>query len=191
MGLGDQFIQIAQQSYAKDAILTTDYTANYITKGNGFQIHKRVTISGNQTLYITLDATATAASGMYLYSLPVVIAPNQGNIFVDTYNVPSYTGGTVFATPINLNELSPIASLSVAKIGITTSGTITNLREYSIGAPLTNQSSGGGAPPIGIAKILDNRKPIIVKIMNQETATVILDFNFAWFEIPPYVPIGG
>jgi hypothetical protein len=43
--------------------------------------------------------------------------------------------------------------------------------------------------PIGISKILDNRKPIIAKIMNQENSVLTLDFNFVWFEIPPYVPI--
>jgi len=189
MGLGDSFVKVAQQAYAGDAVLTTDYTANYTTKGVGFQVHKRITISGNQTLYVVLDALATAASGMFLYSLPIMISPNQGNIFVDTYNVDSYTGGTSLGTPININELSSIKALSFIKSGVTVSGTITNLREYTIGAPLTNQSSGGGVMPIGISKILDNRKPIIAKIMNQENSVLTLDFNFVWFEIPPYVPI--
>ena len=152
-------------------------------------MHKRITVSGSQTIYVVMDATATAASGMFLYSLPIGILPNQGNIFVDTYTADSYSGGVSLGAPINLNERSSITSLSTIYKGATVSGTISNLREYSIGSPSTNQSSGGGGNIIGVPKLLNNAKPIVMKVMNQETTTVILDFNFVWFEITPYVPL--
>jgi len=181
MGIGDHLVHLDQDSYSKDAVLTTSYADDYITRGKGFQVQKRVTLSGSQTLYIEFNTAL--ASGLMVYSLPMNITPNQGNVFLDTYNVDSTTGGSVYTVPLNLNALSDNQSVVTIKYGITTSGTITNLREYSFGAPLTNQSSGGGTTAGDSPKILDNTKPLILKLMNQETETVVLDVNAVWYEI--------
>ena len=110
------------------------------------------------------------------------MSTNLGNVFVDTYNADSSTGGTLL-TANNMNGLSAVTPLTTVKTGVSPTGTITALREYSVGTIKTVQSGGGGSAPQAFPKVLNNLKPLYLKLVNQETSTVTVDLGFVWFEI--------
>ena len=171
----------SQTSYTDDAVLTTTYADDFITKGNGFQIKKRIDLTAGQTIYLEFDITK--AVGKTVYSLPLRMSTGGGMVYVDSYNADSSTGGTTLATPNNLNGKSSTAALTTVKTGVTVTGTATNVREYVVGILSTKQSSGGGQGGVDVPKILDNSKPLYFKIENTESAAVVLDFEFVWYEI--------
>ena len=171
----------SQASFTKDAIIATTYADDYITKGNAFQVKKRIALASGQELY--LEFNIALAVGKMVYSLPIKLSTGGGLVFVDTYNATSSTGGTTLATPINLNGLSSAAAQTTVKTGVTVSGTASNVREYIVGTISTNQSSGGGSAESDTPKILDNSNPLYIKLANQESAIVYVDLGFIWYEI--------
>lgn len=171
---------IFQTSYTKDGLLTTTYADDYVTRGKGFELQRRITLTSGQTLY--LEFNIALAVGKLVYSLPIRASTNIGTVFLDTYLADSSTGGTAMSVN-NLNGLSSTVPLTTVKTGVTPSGTPTKLREYSIGAAKTNQSSGGGTGSAVFPKVLDNTKPLYFKFVNQETVTVTVDLGFVWYEI--------
>lgn len=173
----------SQRSFSGDAVLTTTYQDDYITRGNGFQVKKRIALTSGQTLYLEFDISKHAG---VVYSLPIEFSTGGGLVFVDTYNADSSTGGTVLAVPINVNGLSTKTSDTTIKTGVTVTGTPTNVREYIVGTLSTNQSSGGGPAQEGIPKILNNAKPLYFKIVNQESAAVTLNIGFTFYELPAF-----
>jgi len=172
---------LTASSFSKDAVLTTDYENDYIVRGMAFEVQRRISLSSGQTLYLEFDITK--AVGKMIFSLPFKAISNGGNVFIDTYEADSSTGGTVLMTPNNLNALSSNVALTTVKTGVTPTGTATGLREYSTGSKTTNQAAGGGSAGTGFAKILDNSKPLYFKFVNQETDTVTIDFGFVWYEL--------
>jgi len=171
---------VSQASFSGDGILTTSYAEDYITRGMAFELQKRITLTTGQTLY--LEINVALAVGKMVYALPLRMSNNLGNVFVDTYNADSSTGGTLL--PVNnLNGLSAITPLTTVKTGVTPTGTPTALREYSVGTVKTVQSGGGGSASPGFPKIMNNAKPLYIKLVNQETTTVTFDLGIVWFEI--------
>lgn len=65
-------------------------------------------------------------------------------------------------------------------------GTPTNVREYSVGTLSTNQSSGGGTVQHEVPKILNNTRPLYIKLENKENAITIVNFGFVWYELPSW-----
>lgn len=178
---GGTLARILQESYSKDAVLTTSYADDYITRGNGFQVKKRIALSGSQTLYLEFDITK--AVGKFVYALAPIMASSGGLVFVDTYLADSSTGGTTLVTPLNMNSLSSNAALTTVKTGVTVSGTPSVVREYLVGTTATNQSSGSGASAAGVPRILNNTKPLYFKIANQEASALTFNLEFVWYEI--------
>ena len=172
-----------QSSFSNDAVLTTDYQGDYITRGVAFQVKKRITLTTGQTLYLEVDISKHTG---VVYSLPLEMSTAGGSVFVDTYNADSSTGGTVLQTPMNLNGKSSNVAKTTVKTGVSVSGTAINVREYTVGTLSTNQSSGGGTGQAEVPKILDNTKPLYIKLVNQESATVVFSFGFVWFELPAW-----
>lgn len=172
-----------QLSFSKDAVLTTTYQDDYTTRGNGFQFKKRISLTSLQTLYLEIDISKHKG---VVYSLPLELSTAGGLVFVDTYSADSSTGGSTFATPLNLNGLSATTANTTVKSGVTVSGTPLNVREYIVGTASTNQSSGGGAIQNEVPKILNNAKPLYLKIENKESAATVLDIGFVWFELPTW-----
>lgn len=172
----------SQKSFSGDAVLTTDYERDYITRGMAFEVQRRITLTSQQTLY--LEFNIALAVGKIVYSLPIKATTPGGNVFLDTYYATSSTGGSVLMVPNNLNALSANVALTTVKTGVTPSGTASGLREYSIGSKATNQAAGGGPIGAGYAKVLGNSKPLYFKFVNQESSTVTVDLGFVWYEIP-------
>lgn len=176
-------VPLRQLSYSKDAGLVTTYADDYITRGMAFEIQRRITLTTGQVLYLELKLPL--AVGKFIYSLPLRLSSNSGNVFLDTYAADAATGGTAW-TPINLNENSANVALATFKTGVgVPSGTPSFLREYSTGVIKTNQSGGGGSAPSSAPKILNSARPRYFKFTNQETSTVVVDFGFVWYEIDP------
>lgn len=172
----------SQKSFSGDAVLTTTYSDDYITRGMAFEVQRRITLTTGQTLYLELNAPL--AVGKLIYSLPLRMSSNSGNVFLDTFSADASTGGTLW-TPNNLNENSSNTALATFKSAVSApSGTAVLLREYSVGVVKTNQSGGGGSAPSSAPKLLDKTRPRYFKFVNQETSTVVVDFGFTWYEIP-------
>jgi hypothetical protein len=171
---------IRAQSISKNGLVTTTYADDGMVKGQCFHIRKRLTLTSGQTYYVAFDLTAN--DDKILFSLPLEMSTAGGCVFVDTYGADSYTGGTSI-TPIKMNAMGTQNALAVVKEGVTPTGGPYSLREYIVGTLSTNQSSGSGTGLIDTPKILNPAKPIIFKLVNQESSSVILNINFIWYEI--------
>lgn len=181
--IGIPTARVLQSSFSKDAVLATTYEDDYITRGMGFQIKKRIILTAQQTLYIEFDITQHSGT---VYSLPLEVSTAGGLVLMDTYGADSSTGGIILATPLNLNGLSTNTADSTIKTGVTVSGTTINVREYVVGTLSTNQSSGGGQAQEHVPKILNNTKPIYIKLVNQETDPVTINLGIIWYELPAF-----
>lgn len=179
-GIGSSLVRMTQQSFSRDAVLVTTYADDFVSRGQCFQVIKRVALTSSQTRYVVFDLTAHTEK--LIYSLPIQFYSSGGEVFIDTYGVDSYTGGTVIPA-LKVNGLSNIDPLAIIKIDVTPSGTPLNIREYLIGAKSTNQSSGGGRGIDGIPRVLNTAKPIVLKITNQETVNVNVEIGLVWYEI--------
>jgi len=168
----------SQTSYTEDALKMTTYADDYITRGNAFQIKRRIKLTSEQTMYLEFDITK--AVGKVIYSMPLQMVTSGGLVYVDTYTADSSTGGTSLGIPINLNGLSSNTALTTVKSGVTVSGDVTNLRQYVVG---THSSTGGGPGNVDVPKILNNAKPLYFKLVNAESDSTVLEINFVWFEI--------
>ena len=174
---------ILQTSYSKDGILVTTYQDDYITRGNGFQFKKRISLTALQVLYFEVDISKHTG---VVYSMPLSLSTAGGLVFIDSYNADSSTGGTLMSAPLNLDGLSSTVADTTIKTGVTVSGTPTNVREYMVGTSSTKQSAGGGTMQSESPKILDNRKPLYFKVENKENTVTILDVGFVWYELPAW-----
>lgn len=172
-------VSVNQLSFSQDAIIATDYAQDYIVRGRAFQIRKRITIPGEETLYMEFDLTKATGP---IFTLPVLCSTAGGAVFLDTYNADSSTGGTALPV-LKLNTSSDNLPKITVKSGVTVSGTPENVREYIIGTLSTNQSSGGGLISDETPKVWANDKPLYFKFMNQETGPVVLNVGFVWFEL--------
>lgn len=169
----------SQVSYSKDGLITTSYADDYISRGNAFQFHRIFTIPAAGTKIIVDFSTAT---GKQIFTLPIRMAVNESQVFVSTYIVDTYTGGTEIPA-INRNRLVDNDSLTTVKSGVTSTDTAgDDLREYIIGALSTNQNPGGGTGGGASPKIFDNKK-LIIDVVNQEADTIYLEINFNWYEL--------
>lgn len=175
-----KLVRLSQWSASQDAILTTSYADDYTVRGYAFQIQRRIALTSEQTLYWVVDFSAVAASKA-VFSLPIALQSTAGLVYVDTYAATSYTGGSV-ETIINPNAGSAIVPQAVVKSGITPTGA-TLVREYAVGSKSTNQSSGGGAVSGQTPKIW-GKVPLVIKMVNQESAENVLTVGFTWYEIP-------
>ena len=176
---GVKIAKLIQESNSRDAVLSTTYEDNEISKGNCYQIKKRITLASEETLKLCFDFSQT---DKVIYSMPVIKVPNQGNLFTDTYFVDSVADGSTYDTPLNMNANSSNTAETPVKTGVTETGDQQFLREYTDGSPITNQASGGGTFLSDRPKILPN-KPLIIYFQNQETEEMVIDFNYNWYEI--------
>lgn len=170
-------------SNSKKGIVTTTFADDYDARGWGFQLQRRITITNGATVYFVLDTTACIDnSGIIL--LPLVMQTGGGMVFVDTYKIDSYTGGSVLPL-VNLNGTSTNTAKSIVKTGVTPTGTPgADLREYIVGVQSTNQDAGGGAITPDLPKRFPAGSIITAKIVNQETATVYVSFGLIFYEVP-------
>jgi hypothetical protein len=167
-------------SLSKNGLVCTTYADDGVVRGQCFNVRKRLTLTSGQTYYVAFDLTAHTEKT--LFTLPLGLSTSGGSVFVDTYGVDSYTGGTS-VTPVKMNSMSTIEPLAIIKQGVTPTGGPYSLREYIVGTLTTNQSSGSGTGLVDTPKILNPAKPIIFKLVNQESGSVVLNINFIWYEI--------
>ena len=170
-------------SNSRHGIRATTFADDYAAQGKAFQIQRRITLTTQQTLYLVLDTTALVASGKCLIILPLIMSTNAGSVFVDTYPIESYTGGSEIKFA-RLNSTIENYAESVFKTGITPTGTPGDeLRQYIVGALSTNQNAGGGAIQPDLPKRFPAGSIITAKLVNQETDTVYLDFGLVVYEV--------
>lgn len=167
----------------KSGIVIASYVDDAISKGQGFEIKKRVSLLANQEYILVLYSTALVAAGKGLFIMPLIMSTGGGMVFVDTYAIAGYTLGTA-VTPLKINTTKALAPECIFKKGITQTGdALTDPREYIVGTLSTNQSSGGGAAPIDVAKQFTPGVIMAAKCMNQENAPVVLNFGMIFFEV--------
>ena len=171
-------------SNSKKGLISTTFADDYAAQGKAFQIQRRITLTNAQTLYLVLDTTALVSSGKSLIILPLIMSTNAGSVFVDTYPITSYTGGSEIKFA-RLNATIENYAKSVFKTGITPSGTPApdETRQYIVGALSTNQNAGGGAIQPDLPKRFSAGNIITAKLVNQETSTVYLDFGLVIYEV--------
>lgn len=158
------------------------YPVDFLAKtlaGKGFQVQRRLTISGSSTLYLVLDLSQT--TDKCIFGMPIVAGSTSGYAHLDTYSCDSYTAGTEY----EVNALNPCRGTNEAPMYEATgiSGQY-HLREYAIGTESTNQNSGGGFVTNDETKILDSSKPLVFKFENQEDSEIEVSFGYVWYECP-------
>lgn len=176
--------ELRQKSNTGDAVLTTTYADDYITRGNAFQVRRRISLAASTTTKIVLDTTAVPSTS-YIFILPVSVAGTGGPILVDTYGISTYTGGSAIV-PAKLNSTSSNVAASLFLTGITSSDVAGNdLRQYIIGATgnpqqVNRSGSSSGAVPYIVAP----GSKIVMQINNTYTDTNTIAFDVIWYEIP-------
>lgn len=166
-------------SSSKNAILSTDYANDEIVKGNAFQVHRIFEIpSGGKKLVLDL----TNISDDFTFTLPLRLATNEGQCWVNTYKIDSYTRGDIVPV-INRNGTSAHTPNGVFKAGVTSTDVAgDDLRQYIVGTLSTNQNSGGGIGGSSNIKIF-GKDIIMFDVENKENSTIYLELNFNWYEI--------
>lgn len=177
---------ILQTSYSKDAVLTTTYQDDYIAKGNAYQVQRRITsIPTTGTYKIVLDLSSLS-SAKVAFILPINMSATGGPVYIKTYKITTYTGGTAFPTN-KLNTLTSNTNTAqgVVKHGITSTDIAgDDLREYELGAtgnPQQVNRSGGatGAAPL----IVPAGTKICLEIDNNYTDVISFTLGLVWYEI--------
>jgi hypothetical protein len=180
MAAGRVSIHPEQTTFSEDAILTGNYAEDGIERGVAFQIHRRFTIGASATVKYVFDLTDVDILKT-VRTLPLGMRTSEGQVYVDTYKIDSYTGGTVVPST-NRNERIDNTAGAVFKSGITSTDTAGDeLRQYIVGALSTNQFSGGGSGGGGNPKTW-NHSIICFEVANQENAAVDFELNINWYE---------
>jgi hypothetical protein len=166
-------------SFSKNAVLSTTYADNEIVKGNGFQLHRIITVpTGGKKLVVDFSNLTDG----FVFTLPLIMKTNEGQCWVNTYVIQNYTGGTDI-TPTRRNSTVENYSEVTVKDGVTSSDVAGDtLRQYIVGALSTNQNAGGGISTTANIKIF-GKNIIMFDIQNKESKTIYLELNFNWFEI--------
>jgi hypothetical protein len=171
-------IQIIQDSFSQDAVLTTNYADDYLVRGYGAEIHRRIPIAVG-TQYFVLDFSLCTSDVIFTLPLNGYCSANQ--IYVDTYLIDSYTGGTEIphAKP---NQVLDITSQAVFKTGITPTGTGGDeLRQYIFGTQGQGNVRGGGTGSSAAPKIWNVGDLLVFKI--ESDYVLDFEFNLVWYEI--------
>ena len=171
---------VNQATTSGNGVVTSSYAEDGIERGESFQVHRRFSITGNGTVKFALDFTSVDAT-KEMRTLPIKCRTSQGQVFIDTYAIDSYTGGT--SIPIaKRNRTSIIESQAVFTTGITSFDVAGDeLRQYIIGAPSGFLQPGGGSGG-GENPKKWNHSIICFEVSNQESSTVILEMNLNWYE---------
>lgn len=169
----------ATLSDSKTGIVTTTFEGNEIVKGNGFQVHRIISIPAGGKKIV---ADFTNIDEDFVFTLPLKMGTNEGQVYVSTYKIIDYTGG-IPIPPINRNSTSDHTANGLFLDGVTSSDVAgDDLREYIIGTLSTNQNSGGGSGG-GVQPKIFAGDVIMFDIDNKENTPIDLEFNFNWYEI--------
>jgi len=167
-------------SFSGDGWVVTPYADDYISRGCAFQVHRILEVPAGG-LKIAIDFSSV--TDKVLFTMPLYFATNEGQVYVRTYKVVSYTGGTIIPV-INRNGLSGNVAQGVFSSGITTADTPgDDLREYIVGALSTNKLPGGGTGGGSYPKVFSNGI-IVFDIINKESSAVDLEIDLNWYEVP-------
>ena len=165
---------------SKTALVSTSFADNEIVKGNAYQVHRRFIVpTGGLKLVLDLSNVSVDKA---LFTLPIRMATSEGQVFVNTYIIDNYTGGTLIQA-INRNGESLNVAEGEFKTGVTSTDVAgDDLRQYIVGVLSTNQFSGGGSGGGNAPKIF-GKKIIMIDVENQETTSVEFEINFNWYEV--------
>lgn len=165
----------------KSGIIATSYKDDAVSRGQAFEIKKRITLTTGQIYYLVIDSSALVSANKGFFIDPLVMSTGGGMVFVDTFAIDGYTGGEI-VTPLKLNTTKAQTAECVFKKGVTIGNIISDPREYIVGTKSTNQSSGGGGLTIDVSKQFTSGAKIAAKLHNQETETVYLNFGIVFYE---------
>lgn len=171
-----------QLSVSKDGLILTSYRDDYIARGQGFEIHRRLPLTSAQTLYAVFDLSGVDA-GKFVFSMPLKARTSIGQVYIDSYLITSYTGGAEIPE-VNSNRASSLTAQGALVSGVTPTGSPGNdLRQYIIGQATAPVNEGGGPGSEDGPKIWLPDDLVGVKIVNQENEAIDLELFLQWFEI--------
>jgi hypothetical protein len=147
LGIGDS---TGVFSYSKDAVKTTSYSDDYLVNGSAHEIHRRFNID-NTTVKFLLDTSSVTSDSVF--TLPIVGVCSADQVYIDTYKITSYTGGTEIPS-INPNTIINTPAEAVFYEDITSTDVAgDDLRQYIFGTQAQGNVSGGGIGSGNHAKI--------------------------------------
>lgn len=157
-----------------------DITEDEIDNGNVYQVHRRFTIpSAGKKLVLDLSAVTDRS----IFTMPILMGTNEGQCYVDTYKITSYTGGTAIPS-INKNGTSSNTAQGIFYEDVTSSDVAgDDLRQYIVGQLSSNQNTGGGPGGETYKKVF-NSDIIMLDVTNNEGTDIVLELNWSWGEVP-------
>lgn len=179
-------VQLIDRSaaFSFDAVRTTTYADDYISRGKGFQVVRTIEIDTETTVKFAADFSVVD-SDKIIFILPVVMASSDSPVHVKTYGITTYTGGTAYP-PINLNLIPPVTvAQGVLKHSVTSSDTPgDSLREYEIGSAGNPVTTRGGTTE-GASPLIAPSGSIFILEAENYSATNATFFNLVitWYEI--------
>jgi hypothetical protein len=183
--------ELRQKSASGDAVLTTGYADDYIIRGYGFNVQRRLAaLAAASVTKLVFDTTAVTSTSL-VFTLPLVFAATGGPVLVRTYKITTYTGGTAWdSNKLNYLTTNTITASSVVKYGITSTDTPgTDLREYVLGATGNEQQvNRSGAASATSPIMLQPGTKICVEITNNYGSAIDFVMGLVWYELPVSSP---
>lgn len=177
---------LKQLSASGDALVSTSYADDGLTRGKAYLFEKNFAIGSGTTLNILFDYTTYTPSGTQIgqvYVMPPTFSTTVGPVNVNIYRGTDYTGGTEFDA-INPNTLvANTTSGTTLRTGPTGSVKGTLVLEYLIGgASQGNQSASGSSSGLAFF-IRDNTSKTLIEIVNNSGSAITFHFGQVFYEI--------
>ena len=184
--------ELKQKSTSGDAVLTTGYADDYIIKGYGFNIQRRLSsLAAASTTKIIFDTSAVPSTSL-IFTLPLALSATGGPVLIRTYKISTYTGGSSFdANKLNYLTTNTVTPATIIKYGITsTDSPGTDLREYVLGATGNEQQvNRSGAITSSSAIMYNAGVKICIEVTNNYGSAIDFVVGMVWYEIPAIASI--
>lgn len=170
-------------SYTKNAILSTNYSDNYIAQGKGFSIEYVVTVTDSDSEFdVSFDTTNVDRD--YIIAYPTAWNTSTGSCIITLGTCTSYTGGTEL-TPTNKNlDFSTLyPSQTIFKYDVVPTEFSASPTKILTGTESTPQASGGGKNQSNLPQWLTKGLKYIFRVENKAGADIDLGFGIYWFEV--------
>ena len=186
MGTFNTLDNVQMRSFSGDALVTTTYRDDGITRGFGFVFEKNFSIGIGATLYVLFDYTTytpSASQAGLIYIMPPSFSTTSGLVTVNLYRGTDYAGGTPFIAYNPNTTATKTQSATTLTSGATgvTKGTLA--LEFIVGGQAQGNQTAAGTSEGASFFIRRNNVKSLVEIVNSSGAAITFHYSQVLYEI--------
>jgi len=160
------------------AVVATSFELDYLVRGKGHEVHRRFSIKPGITKFV-LDFTECTRD--YIFSMPIYGGTSKDQVYMDSYRISSYSGGTEVPS-VNPQGAHPIAAEGKFVKGVVSTDVAgDDLRQYIYGTQSQGNVAGGGGITGNHPKISGTDTIIMLEIT--ASTNLDLELNLLWYEV--------